>query len=300
MKAILFVALILYVNAGPSINLADHAEVVPQEAIDYINSVQNSWVASKQWVGSMTMKNARVFASSIFKLDTDYPEKNWGSLLDYFTAPSSFDSRTQWPNCIHPIRDQGQCGSCWAFAASEALSDRLCIAKGPNVVLSPQWLVNCETNNKGCGGGNSYLAWNYMMVNGTVLDSCVPYTAEDGNCPTSCTGTGTLTKYYATSANIFTNPTSIQAEILTNGPVEANFMVYQDFYSYISGVYVHTWGGEVRAHSVKMIGWGISGLQKYWICANSWGTSFGMQGYFQIAFSQCGIDTYCVAGNPKV
>jgi cathepsin B len=61
-------------------------------------------------------------------------------------APASFDARTQWPKCIHAIRDQQQCGSCWAFAASEAFSDRLCIeSKGEiNVIISPEDMVSCD------------------------------------------------------------------------------------------------------------------------------------------------------------
>jgi cathepsin B len=248
----------------------------------------------------MTMKEARTFASSSSEFDTDYPEKNWGALLDYFAAPTKFDSRVQWPNCIHPIRDQGQCGSCWAFAASESLSDRLCIAGGANVVLSPQWLVDCNTQNYGCNGGYPIKAWQFMMTTGIVADACVPYTAADGKCPASCTGTGSMTKYYASSANTYSNPASIQAEIMATGPIEAAFTVYQDFMSYTSGVYIHTWGSQLGGHAVKMIGWGVSGTTNYWICANSWNTNWGIQGYFWIEFGQCGIDSQCVGGNAKV
>jgi C1A family cysteine protease len=80
------------------------------------------------------------------------------------TAPATFDARTQWPACIHTIKDQKQCGSCWAFAATEALSDRICIATSgkTNVVLSPQDLVSCDTGNMGCNGGYLNRAWQYL------------------------------------------------------------------------------------------------------------------------------------------
>lgn len=74
-------------------------------------------------------------------------------------ASDSFDSRTKWPSCVHAIRDQQQCGSCWAFAASEAFSDRLCIAGVANTVVSPQDLVSCDKNNYACDGGYLNLAW---------------------------------------------------------------------------------------------------------------------------------------------
>jgi cathepsin B len=69
--------------------------------------------------------------------------------------PTNFDPRAageKFSKCIHPIRDQAQCGSCWAFGATEAFSDRLCI-KGTDVIVSPQDLVSCDGNNFGCDGG---------------------------------------------------------------------------------------------------------------------------------------------------
>jgi cathepsin B len=75
--------------------------------------------------------------------------------------PVDFDPRAageKFAACIHPIRDQAQCGSCWAFGATEALSDRFCIA-GRDVILSPQDLVSCDLNNYGCNGGYLNLAW---------------------------------------------------------------------------------------------------------------------------------------------
>jgi cathepsin B len=69
--------------------------------------------------------------------------------------PKEFDSRLQWKDCIHPIRNQEKCGSCWAFAASEAFSDRLCIASKSelNLIFSPESLVECDKSDFGCQGG---------------------------------------------------------------------------------------------------------------------------------------------------
>jgi cathepsin B len=99
-----------------------------------------------------------------------------------YNTPTSFDSRTQWGACIHPIRDQAQCGSCWAFGASEALSDRFCIASGGavNVVLSPEDLVECDSANYGCDGGYLSYAWTFMRTNGIASDVCEPYTSGTG------------------------------------------------------------------------------------------------------------------------
>jgi cathepsin B len=92
---------------------------------------------------------------------------------------------------VHPIRDQQQCGSCWAFAASEAFSDRACIAsKGAvNIIFSPENLVQCENDNMGCNGGYLDRVWKYLERSGIVSDDCQKYTSGSGkteSCKSSC------------------------------------------------------------------------------------------------------------------
>jgi cathepsin B len=106
-------------------------------------------------------------------------------------VPTQFDSRTKFGSCVHPIRNQEHCGSCWAFAGSEALSDRFCIAsnKSVNPVLSPEDLVECDHTDMGCNGGWIGNAWKYMENTGIATDSCMPYTSgagKSGSCPTKC------------------------------------------------------------------------------------------------------------------
>lgn len=100
-------------------------------------------------------------------------------------TPTTFDSREQWPNNIHAIRDQQQCGSCWAFGASEALSDRFSIASNGavDVVLSAEDLVACDNIDQGCNGGYLSMAWRYMTNTGIVADSCFPYVSGAGTVP---------------------------------------------------------------------------------------------------------------------
>ncbi len=107
------------------------------------------------------------------------------------SVPTNFDARTAFPGCVHDIRDQQQCGSCWAFAGSEVLSDRFCIAsKGAvNTVLSPEDLVACDSTNQGCNGGILGLEWKYLENQGIVSDACFPYTSGAGkvpSCASSC------------------------------------------------------------------------------------------------------------------
>ncbi|GKT15202.1 unnamed protein product, partial [Aduncisulcus paluster] len=89
-------------------------------------------------------------------------------------VPTAYDARSTYPDCtaLNTIRDQGQCGSCWAHGANEALSDRFCISSGGdiNVTLSPEYSVSCDTGNDGCDGGYLDVAWDFFKTTGTVLD----------------------------------------------------------------------------------------------------------------------------------
>jgi cathepsin B len=226
------------------------------------------------------------------------------------TIPAAFDSRTNWPNCIHPIRDQKQCGSCWAFSASEVLSDRFCIVSNQtiNLVMSPQYLVSCDTQEMACNGGYLYYSWKFLEKTGDVTDACFPYKSGAGAVPAcstfkKCADNSTMRKYYAktNSTKTFTTPAAIQTEVLTNGPVEAGMDVYSDFMSYRSGIYTNTKGATYAGgHAVKIVGWGNSNGTNYWVVANSWGTYWGESGFFRIKFGSCGIDKGCYAGLPDL
>ena len=122
-------------------------------------------------------------------------------------VPTEFDARAQWPNFVHKVRDQQQCGSCWAFGASEALSDRFAISSNGkiNQVLSPEDMVSCDTQDYGCGGGYMEKAWDYLEQFGIVTDSCFTYTAGGGNapaCASKCGDGEAFTKYKCQKGSI--------------------------------------------------------------------------------------------------
>ena len=216
--------------------------------------------------------------------------------------PATFDSRIQWPNCIHPIRDQAQCGSCWAFAASEVLSDRFCISTGgkTDVILSPQDLISCDTSDFGCEGGYLDHSWQYLVNTGIVSEDCLPYSSGAGKaskCPKSGTCLkGVYKKYRAQSFTQFDSINDIKASLIADGPVETGFDVYSDFMSYKSGVYRKTSDNLLGGHAVKVIGWGVENGEEHWIVANSWGLKWGEKGFFRILFGICNIDSDMIAG----
>jgi len=229
------------------------------------------------WVQGMTIEEAQMKAGTKL-VPNPFPKHNFGALKDYVSVPSGFDSRKQWPGCIHAIRNQEKCGSCWAFSASEVLSDRFCIAKQVNVVLSPQYLVSCDSSNDGCQGGNLPLVWEYMKSHGIPKDSCDPYVSGSGNSHTgACTAQCSNQQFYtATDIGGYWTTDEVKMGIMNHGPVQTGFTVYQDFMSYKSGIYEHTSGKELGGHAVKIVGWGVQNGTEYWIVANSWGATWGM------------------------
>merc|ERR550537_1857362 len=228
-------------------------------------------------------------------MNTTLPQSMYDKLGE---APSQFDAITKWAGLLHPIRNQLHCGSCWAFSASEVMSDRVAIATGkPSPVLSPEDMVSCDKGDMGCSGGMLPKAWSYIQNTGLVTDSCFPYSAGTGTapaCATKCVDSEAFTRTKAKSTYAINGVANMQKEIMTNGPVQVAFKVYKSFMSYKSGVYSkHFWelipeGG----HAVKIVGWGTDNGVDYWIVANSWNTSWGEDGFFKIkrGSNQCGIE----------
>jgi cathepsin B len=224
--------------------------------------------------------------------------------------PENFNGADKWPQCIHAIRDQQHCGSCWAFAASEVLSDRFCISSnnGVNVVLSPQDLVSCDGQDFGCEGGYVDKSWDYIRDTGIVSDECLPYTSGDGDsgvCPfdgskKTCKK-GDFKKYQVSSHAQLSTIEDCKSGLFNQGPVEAAFDVYDDFISYSGGVYKRTSDNLLGGHAVKVIGWGkdTDGTE-FWVVANSWGPKWGEAGHFRIAFGECSFEEQLWAGVPKV
>jgi cathepsin B len=251
--------------------------------------------------------------------------------------PASFDARTQWPQCpsTAEIRDQSNCGSCWAFGAAEAATDRLCINMHNQTDLrlsSDDILACCKTCGSGCNGGYPSSAWSWMVNTGVSTGGnyhdyswCVSYPLQNCDhheagqypmctslptyptpaCQTHCDTQSSYSTSYtndkrhaAKAYGVPANVASIQTEIMTYGPVEASFSVYEDFETYVSGVYKHTTGQYVGGHAVKILGWGTDGSTPYWIVANSWNTDWGMAGYFNIlrGVNECGIEGSITAG----
>jgi cathepsin B len=240
-------------------------------------------------------------------------------------TPASYDPRTDpaRKGCTGPVLDQGFCGSCWAFGATEAISDRVCIAGGNTsnyVGLAPLDLTSCDDGlfsmENGCQGGQLLGAWNYAKKNGLVEEVVYPYLKSQGGPVPTCDATAqpclpeskfiktpkctkpTNTRTHKISTVYSVPASSIKTEIYTNGPVESAFTVYADFPTYKSGVYSHKTGAELGGHAIKIVGYGTDQGVDYWLVQNSWTTTWGDDGFFKIATtgSNGGISDQAVAG----
>jgi len=165
-------------------------------------------------------------------------------------------------------------------------------------------MVECDSGNMGCNGGNLALTWRYLYSTGIVKDSCLPYTSGKGKvaaCHSKCTDGEAYKKYKcASTATKSSTVAGIKSEIYANGPVETGFNVYEDFMSYSSGVYHHVSGKLEGGHAVKILGWGSEGGRDYWLCANSWGPLWGEKGFFRIQQGDCGINDATYGCKPAI
>uniref|UniRef100_A0A8D8UDP7 Cathepsin B n=1 Tax=Cacopsylla melanoneura TaxID=428564 RepID=A0A8D8UDP7_9HEMI len=314
------------------------------EFVNYINSVQSSWVAETNSLSRVPRPHLKSWMG--VHPDANKPEYQLETLLevaddDNVTVPAEFDARTQWPNCptIKEIRDQGSCGSCWAFGAVESMSDRVCIASGgkKNVRLSADDLVSCcgVMCGFGCNGGFPNMAWRHWVKKGIVTggaygtnQGCRPYEIApcehhvNGTRPSCDANKGKTPKcvkqcqkeydvpykqdlsFGSKSYSVSGNENAIMKEIYTHGPVEAAFTVFDDLILYKSGVYKHVAGRALGGHAVRILGWGedASSKEKYWLIANSWNTDWGDNGLFKIlkGSDECGIENSIAAGIPKL
>jgi len=304
--------------------------VVSNELVDKVNSLATTWTAGLN-KGSLIDGASRIQVQGLLgalKGGPRLPSKKVFE-VDPSALPDSFDSRTQWSHCasIQQVRDQSACGSCYAFGAVEAMSDRICIAQNLNVTLSAaDAAFCCNSCGGGCGGGFPSAVFEYWHTTGIVEEGCWTYPLAScdhhmNNSKNPCPGSEYHSPKCASKCDstwggpawipdkhkaskvytIDSGETAIMQEIYANGPVETAFTVYDDFLSYTGGVYKYTWGQELGGHAVKIIGWGELNGVKYWTVANSWNVHWGDGGFFKIirGVNNCGFEDEVCGGVPS-
>jgi C1A family cysteine protease len=204
---------------------------------------------------------------------------------DVSQAPSAFDWCLTQSKCT-PVKDQAQCGSCWAFATTENIESVWAIGGNGLPVLSPQQIVDCDTGEQGCSGGDPQQAYEYVVSQGG-LDTAAsyPYTGEGGTCAFNAAN---VAAKISGEANGFGGS---EAQMAANLATTAPFSIIVDASSwqYYTGGILSTCGTSLD-HAVIAAGYS---LNSYWNVRNSWGAGWGENGFIRLAFGQntCGMTT---------
>ena len=213
-------------------------------------------------------------------------------------APTSFDWRAK--SAVTPVKDQGQCGSCWAFSATEQIESQWYLAGNSLTSFAPQQIVSCDKTDAGCNGGDTPTAFEYVeSAGGMATEASYPYTSgakgKTGRCKSFQTDGGKISGYsYATPACTGTCKNQdldmLAANLASTAPVSicVNAEAWQD---YDSGVLTKKACGAIAYddldHCVQLVGY----TADYWIVRNSWNTDWGVKGYIHLARDDntCGL-----------
>ncbi|KAL9655121.1 hypothetical protein ABK040_008900 [Willaertia magna] len=242
------------------------------------------------------------------------------TLFNNNTVPTNWDWRNvNGVNYCSTTRNQHlpqYCGSCWAFAATSSIADRINILrKGqwPSAFLSVQHVLACSNAGK-CSGGDHYALYVYMNKFGVPDETCNNYRAIDQTCTamnacytcstfgaSNCYAITNYKRYKVGEYGILKGVDQIKAEIYNRGPVSCGIQVTQEFENYQGGIFNQQMSNANINHIISVVGFGLDSQsgKNYWILRNSWGMQWGEQGFARVTFGSLGIETDCAYGVPS-
>jgi len=192
---------------------------------------------------------------------------------------------------VNAVKNQAQCGSCWAFSATAAVEGAYFVSSGNLLSLSEQQLVSCDGTDNGCNGGLMDNAFTYLESHGQCLERAYPYTSgsgSSGRCRDSCTPHVKVTSFTDVPSRDEDALRSAVAQQVVSVAIEADHMAFQ---MYTGGVLDSESCGTNLDHGVAIVGYGTDGGKNYWKVRNSWSATWGEQGYIRMVRGKnmCGI-----------
>lgn len=194
-------------------------------------------------------------------------------------VPASLDWRDK--GAVTPVKNQGSCGSCWAFSSTGAMEGAYFMKTQQLVSMSEQQLVDCSTaqGNEGCNGGLMDQAFTYLENNALDTEASYPYKGRDGTCAAQAGAAVTKTTGFH---DVTVNSPSALLEAVQHGPVAVAVDASVRWQFYLGGIVEYLCGTNLD-HGVLLVGYGVAGNgEKYWIVKNSWGAMWGEKGYIRI------------------
>jgi cathepsin L len=262
--------------------------------VDEHNAKGLSYTVALNKFADLTNEEFRTYYMGTFVDATKAVRTGEKQTVSTQALPASWDWNAK--GAVTPIKNQGQCGSCWSFSTTGSTEGCHFITTGKLVSLSEQNLVDCSTaqGNEGCNGGLMDQAFQYIIANkGIDTESSYPYTAEDGTCSYSASNCGSTLSTYT---DVTSGSESALQQAVYGAPVSVAIDASQNsFQLYSGGVYYEPDCSSTQLdHGVLAVGWGTSGGSDYWIVKNSWGTDWGQDGYIWMSRNRnnnCGIAT---------
>jgi cathepsin L len=255
------------------------------------------WHAGVNKFTDMTREEFGKFVKGV-KSEINFGGERHTFEVDSADIPDSIDWRDH-EGIVTDVKDQGSCGSCWAFSAAETFESHLALATGtPATKLSAQQIVSCSPNPQhcggtgGCDGSTQPLAFDYLQTAGLTTEADYPYTQRTGTCEQSkIKPVGWNTGYTVLQSN---NYTELVTAVGTKGPIAVSIAASGFAFQFYSGGVMSKCNDYVMDHAVQLVGYGTDDGNDYWLVRNSWG-EWGEGGYIRMkrygeGQEPCGID----------
>ena len=275
---------------GYTLGLTQFVDFTPEELERYINEKPGQIDAAFEQQAAEA-ENAKKEIQNFF----DSTDEDEAKLMSKLKTYGQVERKpVDWRNFLPPVRDQGSCGSCWAFSSAATMEGNYNIknnlSPGSNY-FSTQQLVDCDTYSRGCNGGSSLFALSFYGRNtGLVSESDYPYTSGQsgltGTCRTDLISNTDVKKIKAFRVEYCQTCTIDEFyTFLSRGPVSVSSYVTKDWFYYVEGIFSITSCNSTSSnHAIVAVGWGVESTTEYTIIRNSWGSKWGEKGYMRVQF----------------